>query len=257
MILVKADTHLGVPVECPVLTIRDIAPVLIVVVGWMASHALALRAQRKNFQNQVLDRARLEIHPRILAYQSWLSELSAWLRSLEYNKAAIQLGIKVDFHATARELLAFQMRKADMRAWSEQLEAYEILFPEMARARMRLDRRHLKITDRFSVLQDAFTALIFAAPTVEALEVVTTRAETLLGPIDDQSALLFDLQVHLQNATLSKVMNRKVPPRDPPDPDVPRLALMRDGKLEVVNADNEPLDAGPLILGGGVEMPEP
>lgn len=249
--------HLGVPVELPDLAIRDIAPVSIAVIGWIISHVLALRAQRKNFQSQVLDRARVEIYPSIVAYQNWLSELSAWLRSLEYNKAAIQLGLKVDFLAKSQELLAFQMRKSDTRAWSEKIEGYEILFPETARARLRLDRRHLKITDAFSAIHDALTPLIFAAPSVEALGVAAKAAAALLDPIANQSALLFDLQVHLQNATLSKIMNRKVPLRVPADPTVPRLALLADGKLEVVNALNEPLDAGPLVLAGGIEMPEP
>ena len=38
-----------------------IAAVTVAIFGWIVSHALTLRAQRKNLENQNVDRARIEV----------------------------------------------------------------------------------------------------------------------------------------------------------------------------------------------------
>ncbi len=49
--------------------------VLVAVAGWVVSQFFSLRAQRKNFENQILDRARMEIGRAVHEYQRWLSKL--------------------------------------------------------------------------------------------------------------------------------------------------------------------------------------
>lgn len=80
--------------------LQTVLPVAIVVTGWIITHQLSLRAQRRSFQSQVLDRARLDV--------------------------------------TSKQ-------SKETRAWSVALEDYQILFPETALARFRLDRRHIRI----------------------------------------------------------------------------------------------------------------
>jgi hypothetical protein len=49
-------------------------PVAVAVLGWFASHVLAIRAQKKAFRYQLLDRVRAEIVKEVRAYQRWLDE---------------------------------------------------------------------------------------------------------------------------------------------------------------------------------------
>lgn len=230
-------------------------PVLIAVLGWLASHALALRAQRKSFQNQVLDRARLDVTAKIRDYQNWLSELSAWIRSLNFHKPAIAARVHVDLAATAKQFLALQARRNDARAWSLSLEDYQILFPETATARRRLDRRHLRIAFGLEVPFTRLLRLSLTHPPITEYEELVKVAEGVLPLIDDQSALLEDLLIHLQNVTLSRIMDRAVPPRSPQDPSVPRLAFTRASMLEVVDASGQPLDEDELELPDGTVIP--
>lgn len=233
------------------LTTRDVVPIGIAVLGWLVAHALSLRAQRLQFQHSTLDAARREITPRIRDYQNWLSEVGAWVRMLGVMKVAVEHGFPVDYTAKVNELAAFNGRKTDQRAWSIALEDYEILFPDTSRARARLDRRGLRIT--FG-LEPVFKQLLSGAIkplTPGDFDNLVATATTVLPEIDDLSALLEDLRIHLQNGTLSETMGRAIPERAPTVAALPRLKLLKDGKLEVVNANNEPLDKDEIPLPGG------
>lgn len=240
------------------LTLKDFLPsivaVVIGVIGWVTTHVLALRAQRKSFQNQVLDRARLDVTSKIRDYQNWLSELSSWIRALSFHKPAIAAGIHVNLKATTEEFLGLQSRKADIRGWSIALEDYQIVFPETATARRRLDARHLRIAFALEPTFSRLLRLSLTHPAVGDYDQVTNGAEEVLPHIDDQIALLEDLRIHLQNVTLSRIMDEAVPPRHPKDPSVPRLAL-RAGTLEIVDAAGTLLDKDELRLPDGTVIP--
>lgn len=219
-------------------------PVGIAVAGWVTTHILTLRAQRKGFQNQVLDRARTDITAKLRAYQSWLSQLSTWMRTLDFSKAALLAGITPNFREKADELLSLQERSKETREWSLALEDYQILFPETALARFRLDRRHLRILDAIRPVYSQLLSLSLAVPTATEVDTVFGVAKSGLSLVEDQSALLDDLRVHLQNQTLSRIMERKLSHRKPHDPTVPRLVPNERGSLEVVDASGQPLDDG-------------
>ena len=53
-----------------------------------------------------------------------------------------------------------------------------------------------------------------------------------MNNISEQSALLGDLQIHVQNRALDPVSGHATPERQPPDDRVPRL-IMDDGDLVV------------------------
>ena len=62
---------------------------------------------------------------------------------------------------------------------------------------------------------------------VAALEAIEDRSS-------DYNALLEDLRVHVQNASLAEITGRRVPERQPIDPNVPITRMRSDGQLEVV-----------------------
>ena len=225
-------------------------PVSIAVAGWLVSHALALRAQRQNLQNQVLDRARVEITKGIRDYQNLLSEVSAGIRALNFGMSMVKAGVAFDFQARAEEMAALHQRKRDMRAWSISLENYQILFPETVRARFRLDRRGLKVMMALGPIANDLLRLSLGKPTPEEFQRIITDAEKVLPDIEDLAALLEDLRIHLQNVTLSKIMDRRVPARLPLDPKVPRIAFASDGQLEVVDAEGTVLYSDEIEVGG-------
>ena len=127
--------------------------------------------------------------------------------------------------------------RGDVR-WVFVLEQYEVLFPETARCRIQLVHRSVRVRDG---LLTFFSDMLMDSARRE--EIITT-AEPLRGELSDQSALLKDLLVHLQNATLGDVVGREAPFRQPPDPAVPRI-VMRKGHLTIVEGQGNVLETKP------------
>jgi len=162
-------------------------------------------------------------------------------------RTSLSFGANIDLAAKAQEIIALQSRKSEARGWSLALEDYQILFPEADCARRRLDRRHLQIVWGF---EPAFTELLKLSlrhPSPTEFDALLALAAKVQPLIDDQISLLEDLRVHLQNSTLSDLVSRSVPTRRPPDPLIPRLALL-DGQLEVVDGGGRPTDSDELTL---------
>lgn len=224
--------------------LQTVLPVAIVVTGWIITHQLSLRAQRRSFQSQVCDRARLDVTSKLRSYQSWLGHLSSWIRALEFSKTAILAGIMPNFREKADEFLTLQQQSEATRAWSVALEDYQILFPETALARFRLDRRHIRILKATGPIYSDLLRLSIGVPATADIDRTFDAAKKVLSLVGDQVSLLEDLRVHLQNVTLSQTMDRMVPVRNPPDKTVPRLAKNAKGSLEVVDATGTPLDEG-------------
>ena len=65
-----------------------------------------------------------------------------------------------------------------------------------------------------------------------------TIAEQLHNRLRDESALMEDLLVHIQNVTLGNIVGQTVPFRQPLDPNVPRI-VANDGQLQIVEGPNK------------------
>ncbi len=120
-----------------------IIAVTIAVLGWIITHALTIRAQNKNFINQIVNDARLEITKAIRDYQDWLGTVQTAIHSSSYNVILQEQGLSVDWRQKRAQLTdtLFSDRKAV--EWIFRLEEHEILFPKTAECRKKLvDRQH-------------------------------------------------------------------------------------------------------------------
>jgi hypothetical protein len=106
------------------------------------------------------------------------------------------------------------------------MEEYEMLFPETRRVRAQLGHRMNEI-DR--VYAPAFAAIVDEGRRDAAIEQLQQRLLCHL----EYSAVLEDLRRHYQDATLSEVNGRTIPPRTPTGKSFPLMSKRADGLLDI------------------------
>jgi hypothetical protein len=144
--------------------------------GWIAVYWLNLRAQRKAFQNQILDRARLEITDRVRDYQKWLSNVQARTYNLGWLTYP---GSTIDgprMKAKADELLALLSQSEVIHSWDLRLEEYQILFRETAIGRRRLSGRSRQIAHGLDTTFKQLLASSFSTKTHAQFQELATDA---------------------------------------------------------------------------------
>lgn len=209
---------------------------LVAVVGWGVSHWLTLRAQRENFRNQLLDRARMEIARSLHAHQDWLGRIWTTLMLVDTNAALESKGVPTNWeHARVlvRDLLGNHRAGSE---WSTTIEEYESLFPEASRVRVALLERGRTVLDILGKLSSDLLSATFPGAPLAARQAVGAWAKSQQGFLLDQQSLLADLGVHLQNASLSRITGAKVPLRKPTDLAVPMIVVGADGLLVIASA---------------------
>ena len=228
---------------------------LIAVVGWSVTHFFTLRAQRKNFENQVLDRARMEIVRALRAYETWLGQLAVLLLTLDSQFISERIGLAPANWQSARERIT--SLTSDVRVttdWSVVLEEYEILFPEVRDVRAQLLFRGGDIFKFATEVSGALTEMSLFPGPLAAREARVSKLKERLPSIWEQQSLLDDIRIHLQNVSLSKVVRRRVPFRAPTDPDVLRIVPGKEGKLVIVRHGDVPPPSGVAVR---VDLPAP
>ena len=213
--------YLKLFVESPVF------PVLVVIAGWFAINWLSARAQKRHFQNELMNSARLEIAGTLSEYEQWLALVYAALRMPMFNWPPP--GQAQDEY---RKIMALTY---DRRAgtWITSLEQYELLFPETADVRSHLVARSSAIEKHVRTLGAAYLKPEDHGALVEAKDQAMSNARYTL----DQVALARDLLRHLQNKSLSAITGRSIPDR------IPELGphlILRNKKLEIVERTSPP-----------------
>ncbi|AIF51167.1 hypothetical protein [Pelosinus sp. UFO1] len=102
-------------------TYQSIIVVIIGVVGWITNHQLSLRAQNKNFLNQLHNTARIDITLKLREYQAFLILLSKFYSLLHETYKKKEIDFPSDIESYIRIL-----QKRDDR-WSLVMKEYQIL----------------------------------------------------------------------------------------------------------------------------------
>ena len=219
---------------------------LIAVVGWSVTHFFTLRAQRKNFEHQVFDRARMEIVRALRTYEEWLGRLAVLLLTLESEFIAERMGLlpPSNWQAARERITELTSNVRATTDWSIALEEYEILFPEVRDVRGQLLLRQNDIFKFATDVRAALTEMTLFPGPLPAREARVTKLKETLPSVWEQQSLLDDIRIHLQNASLSKIVHRRVPFRTPTDPDVLRIVPGHDGKLLIMRHGEVPPPSG-------------
>jgi hypothetical protein len=197
----------------------------ITVVGWVVAWFFAVRAQRTNLRNQILDAARRDITAAFREYQRWLGEVQSIIFDIK-TAALITADGKLDHVPWWRRVMERFAKLREGEAWvrwATILEEYQVLFPETVHVRQELLRRSMAEGDFTTRLHGLIPPFLFARPGRVELDEAVRTAEEGLGPLRNQSSLIEDLKYHLQNAALGKIFRRRVPDRRPPDPNCEML----------------------------------
>lgn len=124
--------------------------------GGTANHLLSVRAQRKNFQNQLRDRARMEIARAVHGYQGWLEGLGAGYLDAKYGIDRDEHWIETDLEGNREPIKYFRDIVQPSRAWIVRLEEYEMVFPETRTIRKDLELRQQRLS--LSVIMKSMSA---------------------------------------------------------------------------------------------------
>lgn len=214
-------------------TIIAIIALVIVVIGWIVTHILSIRAQNRNFVNQVKNSARLEIVDSIKKYQYWLIEAETALLSLNTKVALQECNLQVDWVKTRIELIEIfhTLHPSDASRWMHLLEAYEILFPKTREARIFLIEQDGKVGE---FLNECFNKLGTWSNFCELKRIVEEIGKDSLEILGNQTALIGDLLVYLQNVCLSSFTHYEIPERVPQDLSLPRLISDKKGNIKII-----------------------
>jgi hypothetical protein len=219
-----------------------IIAVIIAVLGWIITHALTIRAQNKNFINQVINHARLEITKAIRQYQDWLGKVQTRIQAINYDLILQDQAVSVDWLHKRAELT--EILFSDRRAveWIFRLEENEILFPETADCRKDLVDRQHQISEYLHSLMEQLPSGLGRPPDFDRRKESIKKALQNDDALFDQMALMEDLRVYLQNLCLSSFTGNRIPERKPDDPTLPRLVQDAGGKLQITVVQNTTKD---------------
>lgn len=232
-------------------TYVPLVTVLLTLAGWFVNARLAEAAQERLFLHNIINQARLDIGHAITAEQKWIWNiigLQTRYRSLQQNQRAVPPPANDPDRDRRQWLEAFDLGKAAVfggpereRSVNRALEEYELLFPETSRVRIQLNGRHIDIADAYRQLIEGLFG------DYDRREAVITSMEQRLGANMGYSFVLGDLRSHIQNASLSRITGRRIPPRQPKDPKYALMKVGADGLLDVV----ENGQSWPTQYGGG------
>ncbi len=221
-----------------------IIAVIIAVLGWIFTHALTIRAQNKNFINQVIDHARIEITKAIRDYQDWLGAVNVEIFNIDYKFILEEQNFSVDWLKKRAELgeLFFSGRSA--LEWIFRLEEHEILFPKTAKCRKDLVVRQEQILEYLRSFLHELPSGFGKPPDFNQRKKGIKKAQNDAGIIVDQLALMEDLRIYLQNLCLSSFTGNKIPERRPKKSSLPRLVQDERGDLQIMVMQNTIKNAG-------------
>lgn len=201
--------------------IQVLVPALVSVVGWIAVYGFNVRAQTRALRLQVVDRARLDVVSELRKYQHWLSALWYPVFSADSGASAFDHG---KWERLQTQLSGALDEHRPSQAWQLRLEEYEILFPESRGVRIELGHRSREIV-RLAVDASVCLGSMALARADSPNEVQRGLFSAASEAMTNQQALVEDLIVHLQNASLGPITGNRVPLRLPGDPNTERMEL--------------------------------
>jgi hypothetical protein len=202
-----------------------LAAVVIAIVGWQVN----LRDQERLFIHQVKNEARKEIVAAVRKHQDAITVVNTTLKACELTgHQSIEHWSDHELK-TVSEQLASGHREIQSRKWLLVLEQYELLFPATKRA-----RGELAVYGRLGCDMLSDIVLRFDGSRVTAATFY--KSADTIQRLTDESLLLEDLLVYVQNETLSDIVEREVASGRPASKrDSPRFAL-KDGALTLIDA---------------------
>lgn len=217
---------------------ETIIAVIIAVIGWIINHILTIRAQNKNFLNNLLNDARIEITKAIRDYQDWLSNVDSKTLNFQFSLISNQYGISVNWNQKILNLLEQLSFNRNGYKWIYYLEEYEILFPETSECRVILLDIQTKITEYLQTFIDEFQLIFDGEDKATAYKKRKESIEKVRNNFSkiyiNQLALTEDLRIYFQNICLSSITGNKIPEREPKDSSCPKIVKDKNGKLIII-----------------------
>lgn len=211
-------------------------PTLIAVTGWVVSHVLTLRSQKKNFENQILDRARTEITEAIRLAQNWYTKVLTTLADCSASLSLEEKGHQIYWYDKLQKIFDLIQKGNDTVQWTLRLEDYLVLFPESASVRVELQIRDQTILNLLGRLHSSLMVAGLAPHEFEQRKELFEKNEDTKRLVDscfEQAALFEDLRIYLQNKVLARISGNPIPPRVPRNPEAKRIEKGEKGMLVV------------------------
>jgi hypothetical protein len=218
--------------------IISIIALIIAISGWIVTYIFTIKAQNKNFMNQVVNDARLRITKDIREYQNWLGKVDTKINALSFSIIVEEQGRHVDWQDQTAKLREIFFSDKAVSKWILSLEEHEILFPETAGCRMDLLDRQREIQRYLGLFLEKLQCVSVIPGAAEERKRCIEQAKSKSELLYDQLALMEDLRIYLQNRCLRSFTGNKIPERKPEDMSLPRLVQNKSGMLEISTSQN-------------------
>lgn len=198
----------------------------VAVAGWYQSSRLSADAQRRLLHLQLLNEARHILVVAFRSEQDRLGRIHDLLSPLQSSETMTS--------GTRTQALSWLADESDKQAgleWVAALEEYWALFPEIANFHRQLLLRQAKLQ------RECYELKLRLMQSEQQHPAFHTKARDLLPHIEEQSALLTDLRLHVQDRALGGVSGNPAPRRIAPNDRVPRLAVDEAGHLALIVPD--------------------
>ena len=211
---------------------------IIAVVGWIITHILAIKAQNRNFVNQIINDARLKVTSAIKDYQDWLGKIDTIILNFSFDIIAQERGSAVDWLRKVDDLRELFFSDERALKWIFCLEEHEILFPKTTECRNDLGEQHKQIGEYLLSFLTDLQSGVMSSSVLEHQKAVIEKAQQKATIIISQVHLMEDLRIYLQNLCLGPFTGNKVPERKPQTLSHLRLVEDKAGNLQIVTTDS-------------------
>jgi hypothetical protein len=213
--------------------IISIIALIIAISGWIVTYIFTIRAQNKNFINQVVNDARLEITSAIRDCQEWLNNVHFEILNSRCKVDLQEHGVSIDWPQKIAELTELFFSDRSSLKWIFRLEEYEILFPETAECRKDLVGRQNQIVEYLGSFLQELPSGFMEPEALEQRKKAIEKAQSNAEIVIEQLGLMEDLRIYLQNLCLSSFTGNKIPKRKPKKLSLPRLVRDKRGNLQI------------------------
>ncbi|EIW15709.1 MULTISPECIES: hypothetical protein [Pelosinus] len=204
---------------------------IIAVIGWFYAYDFNNKVQDQRLKNDITNTARKEITEAIREYQKNLSKIMEEISHLKFLLNN-DIDINWDEKLSKYDIMFYSVNKL----WNENLEDYQIIFPETKDVRIQLQERDFDITGMLTEFKSDLTRRKMMIGKDRIKDLIENANLTINEYLLDQMCLMEDLRIYLQNRALSQITGNIVPERKPKDSST-AIILMNEstGYLEIYN----------------------
>lgn len=210
---------------------------IITILGWFLAYGFTIKAQNKNYLNQVRNEARLKINNEIHKCSEWfgriyfiiLNDITPMINAELYEESKLLMSISKYENIINEELGQNGNNSWNSQKWNYLLREYEVLFVETKKIRIEMLRFQEEVRCFCQLMLKKLKSEDIKER-IEAISKLIYYGEFIIYYIN----VLGELRLHLQNRCFSHLTNKNVDSLRK-DESLPKIVMGKDNYLIIDN----------------------